>query len=90
MSFSLATFLSNLLPNQHELLEDEIARTEAELETVTNKLRRLVQLRQLNKDTEAAKEALDNLAPEMAAQNQCHEQIFASIADLKGRLAEAA
>jgi predicted nucleic acid-binding Zn-ribbon protein len=90
MSYSLATFLANLVPNQHELLEDEIARTEAELETVSNKLRRLVQLRQLNKDTEAAKEALDNLASEMAAQNQCHEQIFASIEDLKGRLAEAA
>jgi predicted nucleic acid-binding Zn-ribbon protein len=90
MSFSLSTFLSNLVPNQHELLEDEIARTEAELETVSNKLQRLVQLRQLNKDTDAAKEALDNLASEMAVQKQCHEQIFASIEDLKGRLAEAA
>ncbi len=90
MSFSLATFLSNLVPNQHELLEDEIARTEAELETVSNKLQRLVQLRQLNKATETAKEALDNLASEVAAQYQCHEQVFASIEDLKGRLAEAA
>jgi predicted nucleic acid-binding Zn-ribbon protein len=90
MSFSLATFLSKLVPNQHELLEEEIARTEAELETVSNKLQRLVQLSQLNKDTEAAREALNNLATEVAAQNECHEQIFASIEDLKGRLAKAA
>jgi predicted nuclease with TOPRIM domain len=71
MSFNLATFLSKLVPNQHEL-------------------QRLVQLRQLNNDTEAAREALDNLATEVAAQNECHEQIFASIEDLKGRLADAA
>ena len=55
MSFSLAT----LIPNEHELLEDEIARTEEELDAVSNKLQRLVQLRQLGQDTEAAKEALD-------------------------------
>jgi hypothetical protein len=44
----------------------------------------------LNKDTAAAKEALDNLASEVAAQKQCQEQIFASIEVLKGRLDEAA
>ena len=90
MSFSLTTFLANLVPNQHELLDDEIARTEAELETVSNRLQRLTQLRQLTADTDAAKEVLDKLPSEMAAQEQCHEQIFASIEDLKGRLAEAA
>jgi uncharacterized protein YydD (DUF2326 family) len=86
MNVSLAT----LVPNEQELLDDEIARTEAELETVSNKLQRLTELRQLSADTDAAKEALDKLALEMAAQEQCHEPIFASIEDLKGRLAEAA
>lgn len=90
MSFSVAAFLANLVPNQHELLDDEIARTEAELEAVSNKLQRLTQLRQLGADTDAAKEVLDKLVSEMAAQQQCHEQIFASLEDLKGRLAEAA
>ena len=56
MSFSLAT----LIPNEHELLEDEITRTEAELDAVSNKLQRLVQLRQLGQDTEAAKERSTN------------------------------
>jgi Skp family chaperone for outer membrane proteins len=86
MNFSLAT----LVPDERQLLEDEIARTEAELEAVSNKLQRLIQLRQLSKDTEAAKEALDKLASEVAAQKQCQEQIFASIEVFKGRLAEAA
>jgi hypothetical protein len=86
MSFSLAT----LIPNEHELLEDEIARTEEELDAVSNKLQRLVQLRQLGQDTEAAKEALDKLASEIVAQKQCHEQIAASVDILKTRLAEAA
>jgi hypothetical protein len=91
MSFSLAAFLANLVAtNQPELLDDEIARTEEELETVSNKLQRLIQLRQLSKDTEAAKEALDILASEMTAQNQCHEQIAASLEVLKTQLAEAA
>jgi hypothetical protein len=76
MSFSLATFLANLVAtNPPELLDDEIARTEAELETIRNKLQRLTQLRQVSKDTQVAKEALDKLASEMAAQNQFHEQI---------------
>jgi hypothetical protein len=42
MNVSLAT----LVPNEQELLDDEIARTEAELEAVSNKLQRLIQLRQ--------------------------------------------
>ena len=86
MTFSLAT----LVPNEHELLEDEIARTEAELDAVSNKLQRLVQLRQLGQDTEAAKEALDKLASEIVAQTQCHEQIATSLEVLKTQLAEAA
>jgi hypothetical protein len=86
MSFSLAT----LIPNEHQLLEDEIARTEEELDAVSNKLQRLVQLRQLGQDTEAAKEALDKLASEIVAQKQCHEQIATSVDILKTRLAEAA
>jgi hypothetical protein len=86
MNVSLAT----LVPSEHEFLEDAIARTEAELEAVSNKLQRLIQLRQLSKDTEAAKEALSKLASEVAAQKQCQEAIFASIEVLKGRLAEAA
>jgi hypothetical protein len=77
-------------PHEPELLEDEIVRTEAELEAVSNKLQRLTQLRQLSKDTEVAKEALDKLASEMAAQNLCHEQIAASLEVLKTQLAEAA
>ena len=91
MSFSLATFLANLVAtNPPELLDDEIARTEAELETIRNKLQRLTQLRQVSKDTQVAKEALDKLASEMAAQNQFHEQIAASLENLKTLLAEAA
>ncbi len=86
MTFTLAT----LVPNEHELLDDEIARTQAELEAVSSKLQRLIQLRQLSKDAEAAKEALDKLASQAAAQKQCQEQIFASIEVLKGQLAEAA
>ena len=86
MNVSLAT----LVPHEPELREDEIVRTEAELEAVSNKLQRLTQLRQLSKDTEAAKEALDKLASEMAAQNQCHEQIATSLEVLKTQLAEAA
>jgi hypothetical protein len=30
--------LASLVPNEHEFLDDEIARTEAELEAVNNKL----------------------------------------------------
>ncbi len=94
MSFSLATLAPNmkfaLVPNKQELLEEEIARTEAELEAVSNKLQRLIQLRQLSHDTEAAKEALNNLASEIVAQTQCHEQIAASLEVLKTQLAEAA
>jgi hypothetical protein len=86
MNVSLAT----LVPHEPELLEDEIVRTEAELEAVSNKLQRLTQLRQLSKDTEVAKEALDKLASEMAAQNLCHEQIADSLEVLKTQLAEAA
>ena len=85
MSFSQAT----LVPNQQELLDEEIARTEAELEAASNRLQRLIQLRQLSKDTQVAKEALDKLASEMAAQNQFHEQIAASLENLKTQLAEA-
>lgn len=86
MNVSLAT----LVPHEPELLEDEIVRTEAELEAVSNKLQRLTQLRQLSKDTEVAKEALDKLASEMVAQNLCHEQIATSLEVLKTQLAEAA
>ena len=63
MNVSLAT----LVPNEHEFLEDEIARTEAELDAVSNKLQRLVQLRQLGQDTDAAKDVLDKLTSEMVA-----------------------
>jgi hypothetical protein len=86
MSFSLAI----LIPNEHELLEDEIARTEAELEAVSNKLQRLVQLRQLGQDTDAAKDVLDKLTSEIVAQKPCHEQIATSLEVLKTQLAEAA
>jgi hypothetical protein len=86
MPFSLAT----LVPSAHELIDDEIARTEAELEAASNKLRPLIQLRQLSEDTNAAKEARDKLASQAAAQKQCHEQISASIEVLKGRLSETA
>jgi Skp family chaperone for outer membrane proteins len=85
MNFSLAT----LVPDEDEVLRDEIARTEAELEAVSNKLKRLIQLRQLSDDTKAAREVLDKLASQAATQKRCHEQIFASIEVLKGRLAEA-
>ena len=86
MTFNLAT----LVPNEHELLEDQIARTEAELEAVSNKLQHLIQLRQLSQDTEAAKGALDKLTSEIVGQTQCHERIAASLDVLKTRLAEAA
>ena len=86
MNVSLAT----LVPHEPEVLEDEIAKTEAELDAVKNKLQRLTQLRQLSKDTEEAREALDKLASEMAAQNHCHEQIAASLEVLKTQLAEPA
>ena len=86
MSFSL----DDLILNEHELLEHEIARTEAELDAVSNKLQRLIQLLHLGEDVEAAKEVLDKLASEVASRNQCQEQIFASIEVLKRRLAEAA
>ncbi len=86
MNVSLAT----LVPHEPELLEDEIAKTEAELEAVNNKLQRLVQLRQLSQDTQAAKEALDKLTSEIVGRTQCQEQIFASIEILKTQLAEAA
>ena len=46
--------LAILVPHEPELLEDEIVRTEAELEAVSNKLQRLTQLRQLSKDTEGS------------------------------------
>ena len=85
----MSTSLATLVPNEHEHLEDEIARTKAELEAVSNKLKRLIQLRQLSEATEAATEALDKLASRAAAQKQSHEQIFASIEKLTGRLAEA-
>ena len=86
MNFSLAT----LVPNERQLLEDEIARTEGELEAVSNKLQRLIQLRQLGQDAEAVKEALDKLTSEIGGQTQCHEQIVASLEVLKTRLDEAA
>ena len=86
MSFSL----DDLILNEHELLEHEIVRTEAELEAVSNKLQRLIQLLHLGEDVEAAKEVLDKLASEVASRKQCQEQIFASIEVLKRRLAEAA
>ncbi len=86
MNVSLAT----LVPHEPELLEDEIVRTEAELEAVSNKLQRLIQLRQLGQDTEAAKEALNKLASEIVGQTQCHEQIAASLEVLKTQLVEAA
>jgi hypothetical protein len=53
------------VPNEHEYLDHEIARTEAELDAVSNKLQRLIQLRQLGRDTEAAEDALDKLASEI-------------------------
>jgi hypothetical protein len=86
MSFSLAT----LVPNGHQILEDEITRTEAELDAVSNKLQRLVQLRQLGQDTDAAKDVLDKLTSEIVAQKPCHEQIATSLEVLKTQLAEAA
>jgi hypothetical protein len=58
MNVSLAT----LVPNEHEFLEEEIARTEAELEAVSNRLQRLIQLRSSAKQ----RKALDNLASEVA------------------------
>jgi len=86
MSFSL----DDLILNEHELLEHEIARTEAELDAVSNKLQRLIQLLHLGEDVEAAKEVLDKLASGVASRKQCQERIFASIEVLKRRLAEAA
>jgi len=82
MSFSL----DDLILNEHELLEHEIARTEAELDAVSNKLQRVIQLLHVGEDVEAAKEVLDKLASEVASRKQCQEQIFASIEVLKRRL----
>jgi uncharacterized protein YydD (DUF2326 family) len=87
---SVSFSLDALILNEHELLEHEIARTEAELDAVSNKLQRLIQLLHLGEDVEAAKEVLDKLASEVASRKQCQEQIFASIEVLKRRLAEAA
>ena len=86
MSFKQAT----LVPNEEELLDQEIARTQAELEVVSNRLQRLIQLRRLNEDTEAATQVLDKLASEVAAQKERQEQVFASIGVLRQRLAEMA
>ena len=86
MTFSQAT----LVPDEHELLDDAIARTEAELEAVSNRLQRLIQLRQLSEDTNTAKEALDKLASPAAARKQSHELISASIEVLKRRLTDEA
>jgi hypothetical protein len=84
MSFEQAT----LVPNEEELLDQEIARAQAELEVVSNRLQRLIQLRRLNEDTEAATQVLDKLASEVAAQKERQEQVFASIEVLRQRLAE--
>ena len=84
MSFKQAT----LVPNEEELLDQEIARTQAELEVVNNTLQRLIQLRRLNEDTEAATQVLDKLASEVAAQKERQERVFASIEVLRQRLAE--
>ena len=84
MSFKQAT----VVPNEEELLDQEIARTQAELEVVNNTLQRLIQLRRLNEDTEAATQVLDKLASEVAAQKERQEQVFASIEVLRQRLAE--
>ena len=86
MSFEQAT----LVPNEEELLDQEITRTQAELEVVSNRLQRLIQLRRLNEDTEAATQVLDKLASEVAAQKERQEQVFASIEVLRQRLAEMA
>jgi len=86
MSFKQAT----VVPNEEELLDQEIARTQAELEVVNNTLQRLIQLRRLNEDTEAATQVLDKLASEVAAQKERQEQVFASIGVLRQRLAEMA
>jgi chromosome segregation ATPase len=86
MNFSLAT----LVPNDQVSLDNEIARTEAELEAVSNRLQRLIQLRQLGEDIETAKGVLDKLTSEIVSQNDCHEQIAASIAVLKTKLDDAA
>ena len=86
MSFKQAT----LVPNEEELLDQEIARTQAELEVVSNRLQRLIQLRRLNEDTEAATQVLDKLASEVAAQKERQERVFASIEVLRQRLAEMA
>jgi len=63
MSFEQAT----LVPNEEELLDQEIARAQAELEVVSNRLQRPIQLRRLNEDTEAATQVLDKLASDVAA-----------------------
>ena len=86
MSFKQAT----VVPNEEELLDQEIARTQAELEVVSNRLQRLIQLPRLNEDTEAATPVLDKLASEVAAQKERQEQVFASIEVLRQRLAEMA
>ncbi len=85
MAFNEAT----LVPDEQEPLDDAIARTEADLQALSDKLQRLIQLRELRTDTEAAKELLDNLASEMTAQKRYHDQIFASLEVLKGQLPEA-
>ncbi len=85
MSFSEAT----LVPDEQELLDEAIARAEADLQALSGKLQRLIQLRQLKMDTEAAKQLLDNLASEVTAQKRYHDQIFASLEVLKGRLPAA-
>ena len=86
MSFKQAT----VVPNEEELLDQEIARTQAELEVVSNRLQRLIQLPRLNEDTEAATPVLDKLASEVAAQKERQERVFASIEVLRQRLAEMA
>jgi hypothetical protein len=86
MNFSLAT----LVPDEQLSLDQEIARTEAELEAVSNKLQRLIQLRQLGEDITTAKGVLDKLTSEIVSQNHCHEQIAASIEVLKTKLDEKA
>ena len=86
MSFKQAT----VVPNEEELLDQEIARTQAELEVVSNRLQRLIQLPRLNEDTEAATPVLDKLASEVPAQKERQEQVFASIGVLRQRLAEMA
>jgi hypothetical protein len=65
-------------------------RGQTELAAVSNRLQRLIQLRQLGEDIETAKGVLDKLTSEILSQNDCHEQIAASIAFLKTKLDDAA